>query len=416
MESVLAVIKPTDTQKKVFLGTVQAFISTLQTKLHDAQVILGGSGAKDTWLNPTHDADIFVIYDYKKYAEKSAQLSDLLEPVLKKAFPKAVITRLHGSRDYFQLAVESITFEVVPILKISKAAEAKNITDISPLHSAWVNVKAKNLKDEIRLAKQFAKAADLYGAESYIAGFSGYVLEIVVVHYGSFVKLLEGATTWKEPHIIDVEKYYPRKMALFELNQSKLQSPLIVIDPVDKSRNAAAALGKEKFSLFKARAKAYLKKPSSDFFIVKQLNFDSLSAETKRAKHHLVFAVIEPLAGKKDVVGSKLLKVFEQIEISLSPFEIHRKGWEWVAPHAVLYFVVKKKELPPHFIREGPPITMVEFAAEFKKRNRDTFVKEGTLFARVPYEVRDLGIATKRVFASAYVADRVKRVIDLRFS
>ena len=78
MESVLAVIKPTDNQKKMFLGTVQAFISILQTKLHDAQVILGGSGAKDTWLNPTHDADIFVVYDYKKYAEKSAQLSYLL--------------------------------------------------------------------------------------------------------------------------------------------------------------------------------------------------------------------------------------------------------------------------------------------------------------------------------------------------
>ena len=36
-------------------------------------------------------------------------------------------------------------------------------------------------------------------------------------------------------------------------------SPLIVIDPVDKERNAAAALSINKFSSFKRLAKNYLK-------------------------------------------------------------------------------------------------------------------------------------------------------------
>lgn len=416
MEEVLAKIRPTVAQKKAFLFKVNAFISVLQPKLAFARVILGGSGAKDTWLYPAHDADIFVVYDYSKYADKSAQLSDLLENVLRTAFPAVNMVRLHGSRDYFQLTMEALTFEVVPILKITTAQEARNITDISPLHCAWVNAKAKNLKDEIRLAKQFVKAAGLYGAESYIAGFSGYILEILVVYYGSFEKLLLGAIQWKEPQIIDVEKYYPRKMALFELNQSKLQSPLIVIDPVDKSRNAAAALSKEKFDFFKARAKAFLKKRSTNFFVCERLNFEMLRTLAKRRKQVLVFAVVEPFAGKKDVVGSKLLKVFEQFRIILMPFGIVSQGWEWESGTASMYFMVKNKVLPTHFIRKGPPVSMAEAVRDFMKQNKDTFVEDGVLFARVPHEMRMIEEVLTRASALPFVKERIRRVVELKYS
>ena len=46
-----------------------------------------------------------------------------------------------------------------------------------------------------------------------------------------------------------------------ELNKSKQQGPLIVIDPVQKDRNAAAALNHEKFEIIKKTAKQFLKKP-----------------------------------------------------------------------------------------------------------------------------------------------------------
>ncbi len=44
-----------------------------------------------------------------------------------------------------------------------------------------------------------------------------------------------------------------------ELNKSKIQSPLIVIDPVQAGRNAAAALSFEKYDLLRKKAKEFLK-------------------------------------------------------------------------------------------------------------------------------------------------------------
>src|SRR3989338_8070005 len=178
LKPVLRKIKPGKDEQKKFSTATASFLKSLNAALgKDGTALLGGSGAKGTWLSGSHDMDVFVAFDYKKYADHSSELSGLLEKGLKKAFPKTGIDRLHGIRDYFQLSYQSLMFEIVPILKINKAEEARNITDISPLHSAWVNKHAAKVKDDIRLLKQFCKANNMYGAESYIGGFSGYVLE-----------------------------------------------------------------------------------------------------------------------------------------------------------------------------------------------------------------------------------------------
>ncbi|MBT5924663.1 hypothetical protein HOH30_02975, partial [Candidatus Woesearchaeota archaeon] len=184
-------IKPSNEEKSLFNNITSSFITQLNKKLSGAKAILGGSGAKDTWLSKNHDIDVFVKYDYTQYKDKSSQLSEIAEKSLKKAFPKLTHKRLHGSRDYFQVVYKTYVFEVVPILTITKSEKAVNITDISPLHAGWVNKHAKTVKDDIRLAKKFMRANRLYGAESYIGGFSGYVLEILTVYYGSFDKLLQ---------------------------------------------------------------------------------------------------------------------------------------------------------------------------------------------------------------------------------
>ncbi|MBT3814943.1 hypothetical protein HOG07_05900, partial [Candidatus Woesearchaeota archaeon] len=261
MQEVLDKIKPSKEEQVQFKKVVTQFIKQLNSKLNNAKAILGGSGAKDTWLSGSHDIDIFVQFDYQKYKGQSMELTLHLEKALNKAFPKVKISKLHGSRDYFQLTYHKYEFEIVPIIKISKSEKALNITDVSTLHSVWVNKNAKNIKDDIRLVKQFCKANKIYGAESHISGFSGYILEILVAHYGSFEKLLKSSLKWKNKQVIDPEKYYQGKDVFFNLNKSKLQSPLIIIDPVDKNRNAAAALSEERFAQFKKLAKKYLDQP-----------------------------------------------------------------------------------------------------------------------------------------------------------
>ena len=401
MEEILSKIKPSAKEKQNFNRTTKEFLSKLKVK--DAKAILGGSGAKGTWLSGNHDVDIFVLFDYSKFKSKSAELSDILEPKLKKAFGK--VKRLHGSRDYFQISFERIIFEVVPILKISRSEQAVNITDISPLHAKWVNKKVLR-KEEVLLAKQFFRANRLYGAESHITGFSGYVLEILIAKYGTFEKLLKAAINWKMKEVIDTEKYYRGKNVLFELNKSKTTSPLIVIDPVDKSRNAAAALSNEKFSLLKKLAKQYLKKPNSSFFEKREVDHKDLLKATDMKKQNLVFLSIKPLAGKNDVVGTKLLKAFEFMKGKLEVFGIVKADWDF----DYMYFISKKKELPKTELRMGPPTKMKEHVKAFKKEHKKTSIKNNRVVAEVKIKNPKLNDFVKNLVNEKYVKERVKKI------
>ncbi len=412
-EKALAKIKPTLKEEKKFKETTKSFLKKLNSQLKQAKAILGGSGAKDTWLAGSYDVDIFVLFNYKLFSKKSEELSGLLEKALKKAFPQERIARLHGSRDYFQLKYQGLGYEVVPILDLKKSAQAVNITDISPLHSAWVNKQGKKLKDDIRLIKQFCKANKLYGAESHICGFSGYVLEILTINYGSFEKVLQASQKWKVKEVIDTSKFYPKNMALFHLNKSKLESPLIVIDPVDKNRNAAAALSLEKFLLFKKTAKDYLSKPGEGFFTKKDFSLETLKKELKSG--NMIFMELSPLQGKEDVVGVKLLKSFEFLKEKLWPFEVRSSGWDWSRGRkAIFYFILAKKELPKLEIKAGPPVKMLEHVKNFRQKYKDAYVENGRVMAKVKAENPKLDSFVKALLKDSYLKEKVKKIDMLK--
>ena len=71
---------------------------------------------------------------------------------------------------------------------------------------------------------------------------------------------------WKDKVIIDPENYYKGRNILDEMNKSKTYSPIVIIDPVQAERNAAAALSIEKFESFKAASLQFLRNPSVKFF------------------------------------------------------------------------------------------------------------------------------------------------------
>ena len=379
LQEVLEQIQPDKNyESRVFekLGSIISKINKNNTKIC---AILGGSGAKKTHLK-AFDADIFVLFDYKRYSSKSDKISDILEAILKKKFKK--VSRLHGSRDYFQIKQAGMTFEIVPILKIKKAQDAKNITDVSPLHSRWV-LRHKKLVNDIRLAKQFAHAQGVYGAESYIKGFSGYVCEIMAIYYGSFLNLLKRAAKWKIGTVIDAKKYYEGKDVFAIMNLSKLSSPLIIIDPVQKERNAAAALGIEKFTKFKRAAALFLKNPSGKFF--EKENFAGIFEMQKKGGMKLVKLLVQPLEGKTDIVGAKMLKIFGFLnsKIKNNGFKVLRSDWEWDKKNnAVFYLLFDKKPLPKMVEIEGPPVCIENHAENFKKKHRKTFVRGGKIFAK----------------------------------
>jgi tRNA nucleotidyltransferase (CCA-adding enzyme) len=423
LKEALDEIKPREPDEANISEATKFIISKIQKYLKkgDAKVILGGSGAKGTWLRNSYDADIFVLFNYTKYSERSAELSNILEKYVKKAFKGKRISRVRGSRDYFQIDHAKSTFEIVPILGIKHAEDAKNITDVSPLHADWVNRSSNDkLKDEIRLAKQFCKANELYGAESYIQGFSGYVLEVFVVHYGSFLKFLRAVVKWPknitegyDKVVIDPTKHYKNKNdVLFSLNKSKTFSPLIIIDPVQKDRNAAAALGYEKYVQFINLAGDFLKKLTKEFFEIKEVTLEDLKQKESKTREVYVLEVV-PKSGKRDVVGAKLMKAFEAVkrEIGDTGFKLHDAGWSWDKKKNVLFwFVVNKKKLEAVVVHAGPPIKMKHGARKFEAKYKNSFVKKGKLFAKIRRKYLDVSKLLRDLANDKYVKQRVKSI------
>ena len=331
-------------------------------KIKDAIVELGGSGKKDTWLHNNHDIDIYVKFNKKKYHDKD--ISGILKKALKKYFE---ISTLHGSRDYFQIKAENYTVEIIPIIDIKKAEEALNITDISPLHCKYV-IKHDKTK-EIRLAKTFCRASRCYGAESYIGGFSGYVIEILTIHYKNFSNFIKNAAKWKERTSIG------SKNLIEKLNLSKKIGPLIVIDPVDKNRNAAAAVSKEKYLQFIKACREYVKKPGKSFFMEKK--FDEGLFLKKHASSKTIVMEAEPLDGKKDVIGAKILKCFNYLktQFKLNNFNVLHAEWHW-NKEALFYFVFNAQELSKEIKHYGPPTKEVESSVAFIKKYGEKNVKK----------------------------------------
>ncbi len=375
LKEVLADITPGKEERAGTLKLVNDFLKKLNASLKknkcDAKAVLGGSYAKDTWLKGDYDVDVFVQFALKR---KKDNLSNRLAKALKPWKAE----RVHGSRDYFWVREKKFRFEIVPVLAIRKASDAENVTDFSPLHVQWANKNGKKYKNDIRLFKKFCKAQGVYGAESYIRGFSGHVADILVIYHKGFTQLLKAATQWKPKTIIDYYHHYDKK-ALFVLNKSKIQGPMIIVDPVQKDRNASAALAQDKYDALISAARKFLKKPSRESFVETEVDLGELAK-----KGHLMQCCVKAPAGKEDVVGTKILLVFEYLKRYLEEFELAASGWRWNKDaQAEYWYVVKKRELPATRLRWGPPIEFKNAAADFRKKHKKTTVKDRRLVAEI---------------------------------
>ena len=352
LKKVLARLKidPTVVEKA---DVVRKIINDALTKKKiNAHAIIGGSVAKNTYLN-CFDCDIFVLFDHHEYKEKA--ISAILENAIKNEFS---LQKIRGSRDYYRFKYKEIDYEVIPVLKITKAEDAHNVTDMSPLHIQWVQRNAKGLQDDIRLAKLFCKANNVYGAESYINGFSGYMIEVLVVHYKGFLPLLTKAATWKPKVIIDTDEAYKGNDILKKMNSAKIQGPLLLIDPVDPKRNIASALGEEKFAQFMFQAKRFIEKPGENFFAIKTITIAELKKQAKEYNTELIMLKITSKEYNRDIAGCKILKCVEHIrkEIELHEFRILDADWHFFEEYALMWIFAHKQTLSKVQKKSGPPV------------------------------------------------------------
>jgi tRNA nucleotidyltransferase (CCA-adding enzyme) len=421
-------------EKEKIISKVDDFISSLNSVLKEndvvATAVLGGSSAKGTFLKGNFDCDVFVRFDYKNYSKKNESLSDILEPIIFKITNSTKSNknydRVHGSRDYFQFTLDSIFYEIIPVLLIKKLSDAKNITDSSPLHVEWIKSvinKNPSVVDQIVLTKIFMKANRLYGAESFINGFSGHDIDILISYYGSFINLLSASQSWKKYEVVDVENHYKKVVDKNKIknmiNESKV-SPLILIDPIQKERNAAASLSDHKFNSFINIAKLFLEKPSLSFFVKTKIDLNYLKKKLlglvkgyKNSDVGLLVIDATPKIGKTDVIGAKLLKSLEYIEkqARINGFSVYEFGWDWDKKNsAIFWFYYDTTKLSKTFEKMGPPINSKVHVDSFRKKNIDVFERGNRLYANVKRKYVLFEEFCQYIINDKYINEKVTKI------
>lgn len=269
LKAVLEKIKPTPEEERRDHAFSNEFVARLDAMTpKNVNIELAGSVAKHTNLRGDRDFDVFLLFA-PTYSVK--ELMTLGLRWAKKIARGHKWEIAYAEHPYLIMWMNDVEIDIVPSFKINEASERITSVDRSPLHTRYINSHITGEeRDNVRLLKKFLKTAGIYGAEGRIRGFSGYLCELLIIQYGSFMKLLEEAAEWKATPVIDIIWVAPAKELLKKFDGAAM----VVMDPVDKERNVAAAVSKTTLSHFIYTAREFLKKPSQEFFFAKSKKVD----------------------------------------------------------------------------------------------------------------------------------------------
>ncbi len=334
--------------KKVAVGAKEANL--------DAEVRIEGSVAKDTWLSEEPDIDIFMRVPTTVPREA---FGTICLNIAKKATEGYKQVERFAEHPYLEAVIDNTRVNIVPCYRVI-SGEWISATDRTPFHTNYVKrLLNERLCGEIRLLKKFTKSIGVYGAEIKVGGLSGYLCELLVLNHGSFVEVLSSASDWKEKVIIDYGGYYKGR----EQDIEKIfEEPLVAVDPVDKGRNVAAAVRKERLHEFTVAARAFLKDPHQKFFYppeVEALNPEKLVQSVKTRESTIVFVKFGRVKAVPDVLWGQLYKSQRALQRMLQQhdFNILRYSvWSNEENINLLIFEVESRFLLPVKKHLGPPV------------------------------------------------------------
>ncbi|MCK5547947.1 MAG: CCA tRNA nucleotidyltransferase [Thermoplasmata archaeon] len=339
--------------------------------------VLVGSIAKDTWL-PDPDLDIFMTFPLETPIERMESIGlEIGEGILKGEKRYAEHPYIHGT-------VDGLEVDLVPCYKIERPEQRLTAVDRTPLHTKYV---IENMKEEqrieVRKLKRFMKGTGVYGAEAKIEGFSGYMTELLVLKYGTFVKVMENASQWKEDHRIEIIKA-----------EKAFNEPLKVPDPIDPRRNVASALSMDTMSKFIFACQEYMKAPKMEFFFpkphVKLSREEVLDLMKRRGTDFLALVFEAP-----DVVDDILYPQLKKCRLTLknewtrNGFAVHDSAYEVIGSDAVVLFEFEVPSLPEVMRHTGPPVWVKDGEKFYKKWSAnesalsEPFIEDGRWFVYI---------------------------------
>jgi len=361
LKRVLKKISPTEAQKKKMnrLSKRVLIVSTYKARKFNAEPILAGSLTRNTWLPDKTEFDVFIIFP-KEFSEEQLEKHGL-------ELGKGIVNELKGKwgieyaqHPYVRATIQGIQVDIVPCYNVESGEKIKSAVDRTPLHVRYLNKHLKpEMADDVRLLKQLLKANGVYGADTKTQGFSGYICELLVIKYRTFNELLKAAVEWKPGEIIDTEKYWEQK-DYRNLRRKFKNEALIIIDPVDRNRNAAAAISAANFYKFKKAAKDFLKKPSPKFFSkkkVKPLTKSQFKKHMKMRGTEMLMVKFKPPEVVPDILWPQLRKTTKRLENILKGYEFYtmRSGcWTDESKAAAIILELEVSSLPEVNKRVGP--------------------------------------------------------------
>jgi tRNA nucleotidyltransferase (CCA-adding enzyme) len=216
----------------------------------------------------------------------------------------------------------------------------------------------EKMMDETRLLKQFCKGIAVYGSDVKNQGFSGYICELLVIKYKTFLGVLKAASLWSAPQII----FFGEKP------QKRFSDPLIIIDPTDACRNAAANVSADNFVKFVEKARQILKRPAKKYFFPEKPMPLSTKEIAELKKRGTLFVAIEM---KKpgvidDILYPQLRRSLKRLDGILRENEfVVVRSYEWIGKEMVLFFEMEVWSLPLIKKMVGPPIFSKVHSKEF---------------------------------------------------
>jgi len=364
LDRVLESIRPKK-QEYLFIERVYSRIkNVLEEVLREhgveAEVSLQGSTAKDTWLSGEYDLDVFVLFpsswSRRDIDEKGFKL---LVEAGKRIGEYSV---RYAEHPYVRVFVEGVEADIVPAIKIESASRAKTAVDRTPFHTRYIieNL-TREQRDHVRLLKKFMKTIGVYGAEVKVRGFSGYMVELLILAYKDFIGVLENASRWKIPvyvNTLGVDKKEFREV-IRVLKKRYPDSILYAPDPVDPYRNAGAAVSRRSLAIFSIAAKCFLKNPSIDFFFTRRPSREDYREAFREASERCIVLLILPVLYNipPEALWGELGRIADRLEKIARVFDfkpIYHSIWSDEERLAVIG-VEFECTLSKYKCREGPP-------------------------------------------------------------
>ncbi len=330
--------------------------SILDDAAIDGKVSVQGSYARDTWLSDETDLDIFA--SFSPSMDRQEWTQEIL-PTIRKGIAAKTIDR-YAEHPYLEFRVDGIRVNVVPCYAVERG-QWKSATDRTPFHTEYMREHlTSEMLLEARLLKRFMKGIRSYGAEIEVGGFSGMLVETLILHYRTFLETIAQVSNWKPIIFLDLEKDSTDR----ESRVREFGSELVVIDPVDPKRNLAAAVREDKLWGFVAASREFQRNPGIWYFFPPRPKSEtkaSVSRQISARTTDLVGIYFEHPRIVPDVLWGQLLKIEKALADLLNRYGFsptRSAVWSDEARSSIVLLDMVSLTLPQVQTRIGPPVSI----------------------------------------------------------